>query len=518
MLPSYLRLQLEQVIFLTFLAAIFLLHTSLGFDYYWHLKTGEVIYQTGGLPTGDIFSFTANGKWWVLHEWLFEVVLYFVHAHTGVYGVKLFSALIMTLSVYVVYRAARRLNADDAVLLFVVAIVFLIIQRFNFPRPQLITFLFLALYLYALVGYRYHNIKTGLYWLPPIMLVWVNMHGGYVIGIALLVLYVTSDLFDRMLSINKRGEETPLRPVLYVLLLSICVSLVNPYTYHHWVYPFQVMSLSLTDVITEWKSPDFHLLLSKLYLLYMFSFLFLCIYSEGRPRLVEVVVPLFFIAMSFISRRHMPVALLVTLPFYALALKRFSMQLRRTDWGEKVFSLKIAGQYVMNGSVELGVKGYLFNWFLLVVVIVGTYHLHQTEVHRIASYESDAQPVDAVDFIKKAGIQGNVLNAYNNGGYLIYSLYPDSKVFIDGRADLYGDQLFSEYQIIKTGAEGWEEVIEKYEIDYVIFDTKTTLVGSLDRSNEFKLIYRDRRFSVYLRDNEKFRTIIDYYQSIYVGG
>ena len=120
-------------------------------------------------------------------------------------------------------------------------------------------------------------------------------------------------------------------------------------------------------------------------------------------------------------------------------------------------------------------------------------------------------PIKAVQFIKDAGIKGRVFSVYHYGGYLINQFYPEQLVFIDGRADLYGDKFIQEYLEIVEARAGWKEKLEKYRIDYAILARKSALIELLQSSAGFKLIYEDEVNSVLIRNDVRYAAIISKY-------
>jgi hypothetical protein len=120
-------------------------------------------------------------------------------------------------------------------------------------------------------------------------------------------------------------------------------------------------------------------------------------------------------------------------------------------------------------------------------------------------------PVKAVQFIIDAGVKGRVFSVYHYGGYLINQFYPEQLVFIDGRADLYGDKFIQEYLEIVEASAGWKEKLEKHQIDYVILARKSALVELLQTSADFKLIYEDEVNSVLIKNDAKYAAIISKY-------
>lgn len=510
---SIIRLKLDHLLFFVFVAAIFLLHSNLGFDYYWHITAGSYLSETQHIPSGDPFSFTFKDKPWVMHEWLFELMLNTVYESFGHYGVRFVTASLMSLALFVAYRTAVNLSEKKSIAVVLTTVTFILYMQFALPRPQVITYLFFACYIYTVIGYKYAKYQVNLLWLPLIMLFWVNMHGGFIVGLALLVLFVSIEAVARLFIVaDNQSEGCKLKPMIIALIMSLLASLINPYGFHQWVYPFQVMSMSATHLIAEWKSPDFHLLINKLYLFYFLGFVMFYIYGIRRPSLAETVLPLFFVMMSIVSIRHVPIALLIMLPFYVAGVQRCGIKLTHEGiLAEKVVPWFIQLHDRIQSGPQLGKTEYIFNWILLLLLLFVVTGKHIQTENRLSVNDNASIPFNAVKFIKETGISGNVLNSYQYGGYLINQLYPQSRVFIDGRADLYGDKFFQNHQTIINARQGWKDLFAMYPIDYLLCENSAPILWHLKQQGEFVQVYRDEYNTIMVRKEGPFRGIIEQY-------
>lgn len=480
-------------------------------DYFWHLSAGQYIWEHKALPSTDIFSYTFAGKPWVLHEWLFEIILFGVYSFWGGLGVKLFTATFATATVFVAYDIAKRLLGKPYWAFFLALILFYQIVPNVSPRPQLFTFLIFAIYLRILVNFKYYSDVRKLWLLPALMVIWVNSHGGYVAGLVLILLFVACEWLMLILSQQRDAiHKQRLKKLTMIAVVTVAVTLLNPYFIDHWIYPFTVMNMDASqNIITEWRSPDFHTFRWKFFLLLVFGALTVAIYSEKRPDFTEIVLSVFFISAAFISVRHAPISVLaivfltsVTLAhvpfakiFSCIKLDRFALHYRRL---------------VGNGS-DLGKKEFLFNWMLLAITLTGCLFYYPVFHAKDEDKINKTVPVKAVKFIKDAEIKGRVFSVYHYGGYLINQFYPEQLVFIDGRADLYGDKFIQEYLEIVEARAGWKEKLEKHHIDYVIVTRKSALVELLQTSADFKLIYKDEVNAVLLKNDVRYASIISKY-------
>lgn len=465
-------------------------------DYYWHLKAGEYILTHGSLPSVDPFSYTFRGEPWVLHEWLFQVVLYAVFDWLGPFGVKVLTASLGTLSVYIGYAAAARLlNGSTAAVMLAIACFPLAALGFS-PRPQLVTYVCFAACLYCLIDFKYFQRDRWLRALPVLMVPWVNSHGGYLAGLALLVLFASSEWL--MYLVGKRADPVYRNRLLVLSLigaLAVLATLANPYFIDHWIYPFQVMNMDVAIAsIAEWQSPNFQQLGFKLYLILALGFLIAWIYRGSGPDLTEIALPVFFIVAGFVSVRHIPLAALALIPFGAVATREGAYASLYARW--------------LNSGRQLGAGEYLLNWAILAGVSIALLAAYPMKQARAVEARDAMIPVKAAEFIRTTGITGRMFNEYRFGGYLIYQFYPRQRVFIDGRADLFGDQFLKEYLDINNGAADWDKLFDKHEIDYVVTPREAPLRQLLLTRGDFRCVYEDDENSVLVKNSPRFAGLI----------
>lgn len=477
-------------------------------DYFWHLRTGQVLLEQGALPIGDIFSYTNAGRPWVLHEWLFELVLAGMYSMFGTFGVKFMTALLATATLIISYVTANRILGKPYAAFFLALVFFILIAPGISPRPQLVTFLLFALYLRVLTGFKYAGETRSLLALPLLMAAWVNFHGGYAAGLALLFLFTACEWL-KFLAADSRdaAQRRRLQWLGLTAAATLLSSLVNPYFLGHWLYPFQVMGMeSSQSYISEWRSPNFHSLRDQSYLVLVFTFFIATIYRQRKADVTELTVPLLFALMGFVAIRHVPLAIIALIPFTAAALVRQPLtQMIPARWlqGCSAWDVRRARQ-----DRELGDKEYPLNWLLLGLLLAALqlyypiYHAKDTEKANVLV------PVKATEFLAQAGIHGRIFNTYHYGGYLIYRLYPAQQVFIDGRADMYGDEFMKEYMEISAGGANWEKQFDRYRIDYVLVQRDSPLRQLLLARGDFKLVYDDEVNSVLLKDNPEHARII----------
>jgi hypothetical protein len=472
-------------------------------DYFWHLKTGEYIVAHAALPAGDVFSFTREGQPWVLHEWLFEVLLYLVAAAWGAAGVKILAAALAMSALALDFTAARRMSGSAMAAWIPVAIGALAMAAGVAPRPQLLTYLCFACFLAALLGLKYAGATRPLFGLPFLMVVWVNGHAGYAVGIALLLLFGACEWLAWLVRPEvdpdrHREQKRRLVRLTQAACLVVLASLANPGLFERWLYPLQVLGMAVNDLIQEWQSPNFHQPAAKAYLALVLLFLVSWTYAVRKPDLTELALPLFFAVLGCISARHIPLAVLALVPFTALALSRGPLAavdaaLRRTA----AVRWYLARRSAAGG--ELGRGESALNW--LVAAAVAFYQFsHLFDAQANAGREGRTVLVKgAADYLAAHRIGGRLFNQYGDGGYLIYRLAPYAKVVVDGRADMYGDQFIKDYLHVYQGGADWQAKFERLAVDLAVLPLDAPIRQLLLAGGRFREVYRDRHFSVLQR-------------------
>lgn len=483
-------------------------------DYYWHLKTGEYIVAQGALPHTDIFSYTNAGRPWVLHEWLFQVLVYQLHTWGGDLGVQVFVALMLVATFGLCYASCSKLLAGDKAKALIVALLYCAIITGTAPRPHLFTFLFFALFLHLLLDFKYSGATRRLWMMPPVMALWANLHGGFFIGLVLIALFVVGEwLTDRLAASPDPVRRQRLKPLALVGGAALLATLANPEFIRYWLYPFQVIGMDASKgLIEEWRSPDFHQPVFQLWLAVVASFVLATIYSPRRPDATEVMVPFVFVAGSFMASRNIPLAALAIAPFVALHLNA-GLLTRLAGLGARLRRAqpRAATGLAARATRPLGSSEYLMNWLLVLFTFAALALSYPERQKTIATALNTVIPVKATDFIVREGIEGRMFNTYHYGGYLIHRLYPRQRVFIDGRADMYGDVFIKHALAIYQGSSEWKRLFDRHAVDYVICESEAPLRQLLLQEGRFRLVYDDGMHSVLLRDIEKYREIIQRY-------
>ncbi|OGW41065.1 MAG: hypothetical protein A2Y97_13315 [Nitrospirae bacterium RBG_13_39_12] len=373
------------------------------------------------------------------------------------------------------------------------------------------------------------------------MVLWVNLHGGFIAGFMLLAVYITGNLlkviFVSPVGIihgalnpsNKTGESLNLssssqaiehsngvkedRPeelarikiFLLIFILCLLAALINPQGYKILLFPFELTANKfIMDNVNEWLSPNFHTDLRYEYMLLLMILMFGI--SKLKLNAIEVLLVILFTHMSLFSARYIPLYAIILSPIIARRIDHLIKDVSDRKLVKRFLS--IADRATVTDSQT---KGYLWSLLAVATLIVALF------IGKI-EYTFDAKklPVDAVQFMKKEKITGNMFNNDEFGDYIIYAAWPEYKVFFDGRSDMYGVARMKEYIKVARIEQGWDEVLKKYSINWIIYNANSTLSQLLLEKDDWKLIYADKVANIFVRNAPENQSLIIKYQDIKV--
>jgi hypothetical protein len=471
----------QTVLLLIFLAAIFLFSFNQlqEFDAWFHLKTGEYIVKNFTIPTTDIFSYTAAGKPWITHSWLAEAIFYGIYLIGGLFGLAAFAALMAALTYYLVIRLALKLGANFYAALFIAFFPAYLTQALWVPRPQIFSYLFLVLLL-SLLESSAMRPRWQILSIIFLILLWANTHASVILGLAVLVFYA---LWQKRFIIPAAAGAV--------------ISFLNPNTYKIFTYQFAVLETVRALRVEEWYSILYFIdrLGAQVFLGMLIALAIFVVIVFRRPKWT-----LLFLGVSilpFISIRHVGFFPLVAVPIVSLGFSELKI-------------IKNLLEKIRPGLIQL-----VFFLSGTVLVLAGVLYLPKSIVNE------ETLPVKAADFIERENIQGPMFNLYNEGGYLIWRLWPKQRVFMDGRSEVYGGEPLRDILTIVNLRYGWQNLVdEKYKINYFILPYRPpffTLTGDLMRAltrRGFKTVYWDDAHVILLRDAPLNQEIIAKYVTI----
>jgi hypothetical protein len=467
----------------------------------WHIRTGQQILATHAIPRVDPFSSSAAGrpmfvKPWFAWEWLYDLVVGQLEATLGLNGVVWLTAVVIAA---VFAWMFRRLIARGTNLLVALVLVLLALwaSAIHFlARPHVFSWLFVLAWFVVLdsserecfddpgVGSR--RAGRRLWALPLLMLVWVNVHGGFLMGFVLLGIFWVGAVWTWYRAKDTRIEEMLLkiaagkqaRSLAWVGLFSAAASLVNPYGWNLYRHIYSYLSNRfLMDHIDEFQSPNFHGAAQKCFLALLLITVAVLAVRGRELRLSQGLTVLFAVYAGLYASRNIPVASI-------LLVMVVGPLLPSSGFGREFFQRMTA--------VEAGLRGHL--WAILAAVVTLLIAVNGGRVGAgvlmDAHFDPRRMPVGAVDYLQKSGLKGPVLSPDYWGGYLIYRLYPEVRVVVDDRHDFYGDEFFKSYLKMMHVERGWEEFLDAHEASCALLPRDAALASMLETKG-WKVIYSD---------------------------
>jgi len=492
----------------------------------WHIRTGQLILAAHAIPRADPFSSTMAGHPWFAWEWLYDVLVGWLDSIAGLHGVVFFTALIIAVTFSSSFRLLLRWSTNFLVALALVLLAASASMIHFLTRPHVVSWLFTVLWFWVLesserqvrsssAGGRRHF----LWLLPVVMLVWVNIHGGFPVGFVLLGIYwlcaawqwfsLEEDRFEDAL--QKIGVGRLARTLLLVGMFSALATLANPdgWKLHLHIYRY-LSNRFLMDRIDEFQSPNFHGVAQKCFAaLLVLAFVAVAVRrgESSELRASGILVALFAMLSGLYASRNIPVSALLMIlvigPWLSDAAQNVAegfAKRRNLLTSQGGASPHFAERMQ---AMESSLRGHL--WPIIAVVLAGWIAFHGGRVGMKplmhAHFDGKRFPIAAVDYIARHDVRmihatrtvepGPVFAPDSWGGYLIYRLYPQIKVAVDDRHDFYGEQFLKSYLKTLHAEPGWQNFFEQYPVRYVVLPTDSALATLLAVSPNWQRAYGD---------------------------
>ncbi|MDD5504942.1 MAG: hypothetical protein PHV77_06525 [Candidatus Omnitrophica bacterium] len=501
-------------------------------DIWLHIKTGSLIWSSHHIPCTQLYSFLLETCAWIDHSWLFQALIYPIYDFAGMPGIMIFRLALIALIASVLFVTASRTKQYIVLSCFTaVAALFACSGRFNM-RPDIISLLFAAIFLSMLKSYKGGR---GIFFLIPIQILWVNLHGYFILGPFLVFMFILSRILCRKLKLpfdwNLNALDNKSLKAILLLFCALIASLaVNPYFLKGALYPLAIIrNISLSgfqfSVINELRSIPIN------------DALF-----AGPPALLPAMVLVFFYSLFLNIRRVDIFDIMVVVPFLFITLKagRHDAILALTAGILTLRNLALSDGNLLSGAgflflskKRLGLAiSKVLSAAVYIIIFCGIFFYARNFIIAITAKRvcdlkgnwasivflpnvsglSSSRPEGAVRFIKDKGIKGNIFNSFNNSAYLIFGLYPDCRVFIDARSELYGDALLMSYTRIMKEPAILDRIQPNMGIDLVVLpcnDWRTAgMFKYLYNSKDWNLVFFDGNTSVFFPKTKNRKTII----------
>ncbi len=473
----------------------------------WHLVTGEYILTNLSVPSTDIISYSFDHKPWVAYEWLFDVVLALMNYAGGTNLIAVALSSIIGFIFLDIYDRARSAGSGILMASFFTMVAVLVSATHWLARPHIVEYLCLLTFVYVLQSfYRGKIAARSLFMiLSPVMLIWVNSHPSFALGCFIALLYFAVTLAQSYLSSSEgtRARAASQWKVLIALMAALTLlSLVNPYGYKLHLYILHYLEgQEILKATNEFMSPVFH---GGLHATCLEILLIGFVAGLSRKRKVSTPMLILTIVLlhgSLAAVRNMPIFAMVVTPIIAYL---WGSDKRDSDTIALPASSSAISRIVrilrdfeeQEGRSKMHLVPMIATIVLVLLCFNGGTLFGTRVIH--SGFSSDDLPSTTLDYIRENNLlRKRGFNLDNWGGYLAYKL--DTRVFIDDRADFYGEKFYRDYTKVMFTGKGWEETLEKYKIDWILFPKGSKLSQVLKENPNWQEVKSDRAASLFLR-------------------
>ena len=438
-----------------------------------HLLMGRFIVESHSIPRQEMFSYVYEGRPYVAHEWLADVIYYLSYIALGLKGVVLLTALLIASAFFILYSALSS-EWDERLLMFIIMIWGVAITfPFWVARPLLFSIFFLAVWL-VLADRISRGGKVNFWILPGLMILWGNIHAEFVAGFLVLLAYMAGWVWDYLFD-RKDLDRQVIKKLAGTFVFASIASLINPFGWNTWKTILSYMGNKyLMSTIFETRPPDFSSPSYLVELLLIIASLLIFSLKKGSIPSGRAFLLAGYTVLAMTSGRNMhlygvvapfvlagPAAEIVTAPFLkksAAAMVRVEKQLKGLVWPSVVVLIS----FVLLVSGRLG----------------GDYFI-----------DPKLFPVDAVQWLENNPQSGRMFNNFIWGGYIVWRLWPEQKDFIDSQSDLTGEATRSYLTVYKLEP-GWQDVLKQYSVQWVIMPVDSALTAELVRDG-WGVLYKD---------------------------
>jgi len=450
-------------------------------DIWWHLKVGDWIVEHLAVPHTGILSRTAASRPWVAYSWGYEVLLSRAYAWFGLVGIGVFGTLLTIAVAYAVYWMLRRLSGRFWLACIGAGIVCSAFLFNGMPRPFFFsTVLYSVTLILLLEANRSGRVQT-LYWLPPIFALWANLHIQFIYGLFVVGLFVAVGLTEQLMSrlglapSSLQTRSLPAASLATVFAACVVATLIGPNFYHPYISVFEYSKAKFSYlVIVELQPLSFRGYSHFAELLITAA----GFYAVGWRKKLDAFKLALLAVASVAAFRTMRDAWFVCVSA-AACIADFPAPEADSDRPESWLE-------------KLGVAAALA--VLLLVASNGTDFNQRTLDRAISS----TYPVNAINFLRRNPVPGPLYNNLNWGGFLMWYM-PGYPVVVDGRNDLYGDELDKLFYDSQSAESSYTTDPYLNEAGVVLLDSELPLAKILTVDLRFRLIYRDQIATVFAR-------------------
>ncbi len=460
-------------------------------DFWWHMATGRIIVETGGIPAVDTFSYTQAGSEFYNQSWLAQVLMYGLHRLGGLPLLIVAQALLLATAYGIVLALCIRRSGALRLSVVLLLLTTLPLSFDNWLiRPQSYALPIFAAFLYILSAWRScsNASRHRLWLLPPLMVVWVNLHGSFVLGGVLITLVFIGEIGgrtfgDRRLPPVERPTRPPLRELLLWGGITAAALLLNPGGFAVLGYVFNLLNSSqVTTLVQEWAPPTVRNPNGIIFYLYLIFLLLVFAYTRRRPDPVDMLLLLPFLWLAFGAVRNIVWFGILAAPVVAIQLATMLPQGRRRNQDLPLMNGILIG--LLSLLLLMGLP-----WIkphLGLPPELGRLTAPGTPIAAVAELQRQEQPPE------------RLFHAMSYGSYLIWAA-PEMPVFIDPRIELYPYAQWQDYLRLSNGR-NIAELVAAYRFDGMLLSNaeQAPLIDALATDPNWRRVSADEHSTVFL--------------------
>ena len=437
-------------------------------DYLWHIKAGEYMFKNG-IIKHDVFSWYLNSKYWMSHEWLFEILIYFLKYLFGNTHIFIYSFLSLLLLHLILFFSNKGYTKNVLFSLVWIFCFLFLVFPFVQVRPHLISFNFLAITIWLLYDLFKNEDSKKIYFLPLISILWSNIHGGSSnLSYLLIVLFIFAGLFNFKFNKIESHRLSKKQFIKYVVVMIICIGCVciNIHGIKMLFYPYEnMLDTTMLNNINEWRGTTLNSPVNYIYFAFLLLIVGVMLLSKKRIQFIDLILFLFVAYLGIKSVRFW---------FYTYIVMTY-----------------VVFNYIDNRKMDEGTNIciYVFSIMLVLGFVVKINTIFNNDYY----YLLDKKIIKEIKREKPK----RLFNMYNYGGDLIYR---DIPVFVDGRADLYGKYNYKDYLDISVLNKKTPKLLKKYNFDYYLVDKNYPIYTYIKSSKEYILVYQSKKYAFYKKN------------------
>jgi len=457
----------------------------------WHIRTGEWILSHRAIPTQDFFSFTRPGHPWFAWEWGWDLLFGAIHKFWGLEGVAFVNVLILGIFAVLLYKLALRVSGNELASFFVTTIAICGSSLHWLARPHLLSWLFFILFLHLIRDLQ-EGRRLPLYLMPVLAAIWANVHPSFFLSLLLLLLTAWEEALQLFIDSGSWAAiYKKCRPFLWAMATCSFATLLNPYSWRLHKHILAVLSPELVNAIQEYQSVNFHNSPAGFFecmLLLAAAAVFWSLQAKVANSTISV---LFWAHVALFSVRNIPLFLIVAAPLVARMLDQLVTKVRIPRLRPLCTTISEISQDLH--SLETRARTYALSVLgMLALACLFAFNAPGFE----GQFNPYAFPSTAIPVVAASSAR-RIFASDQWGGYLVYRFYPEKRVFVDGRADIFGSEISSLALGIQNARYDWKRQLDRFAVDMVIVKPDAPLASALKVSSDWTILFDDGKAIVF---------------------